>query len=368
MRSFTREQTRLLRLEAQGLGGLGGPGANRWTTPAEAARGCGGVQSQDRIGGLLAFRARSSGLTAVEVERALFDERSIARTWLMRGTLHTVPAADLRWLLALLGPEMDRKALKRRADLGIDDDIRDAALATMREALAGGATLTRAEIVERIREAGLPSEGQVVPHLLRAASLRGLICFGPTQDGAETHALLDDWLADIADEQPPDPGAELARRYFAAYGPAAQADFRFWSGLSGADARAAFRAIEGELEEVEADGKPMWMTAGRDAPADAPLSVRVLGPFDPYVLGYARRELGASEESLRLLHRGGMIPPIVLADGVLVAVAARRRTASGMRFMLNSVARLTNQIRNGLDAELADIARFLGEPAAWSVE
>ena len=363
MRSFTREQTRLLRLDAQGLG------ASRWTTPAEVARGCGGVQSQDRIGGLLAFRARSSGLTAAEVERALFEERSIARTWLMRGTLHTVVAADLRWLLALLGPEMDRKALKRRADLGIDDHIRDAALATMQNALAGGRTLTRAEIVERVREAGLPSEGQVVPHLLRAASMRGLICFGPTQDGAETHALLDDWLAGVADAPPPDPGAELARRYFAAYGPATQADFRFWSGLSGADARAAFRAIEGELEEVEADGKPMWMTPGRAAPADAPLSVRVLGPFDPYVLGYARRELGASEESLRLLHRGGgMIPPIVLADGVLVAVAARRRTASGMRFTLNPVAHLTSQIRASLDAELADIARFLNEPAAWAVE
>lgn len=366
MRSFTREQTRLLRLDAQGLSELG---ASRWTTPAEAARGCGGVQSQDRIGGLLAFRARSSGLTAAEVERALFDERSIARTWLMRGTLHTAVAADLRWLLALLGPEMDRKALKRRADLGIDDDIRDAALATMQNALAAGRTLPRAEIVERVREAGLPWEDQVVPHLLRAASMRGLICFGPTQDGAETHALLDDWLADIADAQPPDPGAELARRYFAAYGPATQTDFRFWSGLSGADARAAFRAVEGELEEVEADGKPMWMTPGRDAPADAPLSVRVLGPFDPYVLGYAKRELGASEDALRLLHRGGgMIPPIVLADGVLVAVATRRRTARGMRFTLNPVARLTSQIRASLDAELADIARFLNEPAAWAVE
>ena len=363
MRTFTREQTRLLRLEAQGLG------ERRWTTPAEVARGCGGAQSQDRIGGLLAFRARSSGLTAAEVERALFDQRSIARTWLMRGTLHTVAAADLRWMLALLGPEMDRKGLKRRADLGLDDDIRDAALAAMQRALAGGAMLARAEIVERVREAGLPWEGQVVPHLLRAASLRGLICFGPTVDGAETHVLLDDWLADAEEAQPPDPAAELARRYFAAYGPATQADFRFWSGLSGADARAGFRAIEAELEAVEADGKPMWMTAGRDAPAAAPPSVRVLGPFDPYVLGYGKRELGASEQTLRLLHRGGgMIPPIVLSDGVLVAVATRRRTARGMRFTLNPVARLTKQIRAGIDAEVAEIGRFLGEDADWELE
>ena len=363
MRSFTREQTRLLRLEAQGLG------KSRWATPAEAARGCGGAQSQDRIGGLLALRARTSGLTAAAVERAQFEQRSIVRSWLMRGTLHTVAAADLRWMLALLGPEMDRKALKRRADLGIDDAIRDAALAAMQRALAGGARLTAAELVERVREAGLPWEGQVVPHLRRAAALRGLICFGPTVDGAETHALIEDWLADVADAQPPDPAAELARRYFAAYGPATPADFRFWSGLSGAAARAGFRAIEGELEEVEADGKPMWMTAGRDAPVDASLSVRVLGPFDPYVLGYGKRELGASEETLRLLHRGGgMIPPIVLADGVLVAVAARRRSGRVMRFTLNPIARLTKQIRAGIDAEIADIGRFLGENAAWDVE
>ena len=280
MRTLGREQTRLLRLEAQGLG------ARRWRTAAEVARGCGAVQAQDRMGERLAVRARSEGLTAAALERAQAEERSVARTWLHRGTLQLAPAEDLRWLLALLGEPMDRKALKRRADLGIDAATYQQAMAAMRRALSGGTALSRAELVERVRAAGLPHEGQVVPHLLRSASLTGLVCFGPTIEGADTHVLVEEWLAGVEDAQPANPSAELARRYFAAYGPAAPADFRWWSGLPAKEARAGFAAIADELEEVEgrrqanvAAARPPRAPANRPASARAgrvrPLSARL---------------------------------------------------------------------------------------------
>ena len=363
MRTFGREQTRLLRLEAQGLG------ARRWRAAAEVARGCGAVQAQDRMGELLAVRARSEGLTAADLERAQSQERSVARTWLHRGTLHLAPAEDLRWLLALLGEAMDRKALKRRADLGIDAATYKGAMAAMRRALSGGAALSRAELVERVRAAGLPHEGQVVPHLLRSASLTGLVCFGPTVEGADTHVLVEEWLAGVEDAQPANPSAELARRYFAAYGPAAQADFRWWSGLPAKKARAGFAAIADELEEIKADGKQMWLTPNRPAPQPTAPQVRVLGAFDPYLLGYSKRELGVSDELLRRVHPGGgMILPTVLVDGVMVATWTRRRTARGMRITIAPFAPLSGEVEAGISAEVGDIARFLGEAVAWEVD
>ena len=363
MRTFGREEMRLLRLEAQGLG------ARRWRTAAEVARGCGAVQAQDRMGELLAVRARSQGLTAAALERARTEQRSVARTWLHRGTLHLAPAEDLRWLLALLGEAMDRKALKRRADLGIDAEAYEGAMAAMRRALSGGAALSRAELVERVREAGLPHEGQVVPHLLRSASLTGMVCFGPTVEGTDTHVLIADWLAGVEDARPANPSAELARRYFAAYGPAAQADFRWWSGLPAKEARAGFAAIADELEEVEADGKRMWLTPDRPATEPSAPRVRVLGAFDPYLLGYAKRELGVSEELLRKVHPGGgMILPTVLVDGVMVATWGRRRTGRGMRITVAPFWGLSGEMEAGIEAEVGDIGRFLGEGVGWEVE
>ena len=216
-------------------------GARRAGGVAELARSIGAVQAQDAMGEVLAVRARSDHLTAADVHRERVESRSVVRTWLMRGTLHLVPSADIRWMLDLLGTQMDRKALKRRANLGVTPDIYADAMTLIGRELAGEA-LTRAQIIERFREAGLPWEGQVVPHLLRSASLTGLICFGPLADGDDTHVLLDEWLPERTAD-PPNPAAELARRFFGAYGPATPSDFRTWTGLAAADARAGIDAI-----------------------------------------------------------------------------------------------------------------------------
>ena len=189
-------------------------GARRAGGVAELARSIGAVQAQDAMGEVLAVRARSDHLTAADVHRERVESRSVVRTWLMRGTLHLVPSADIRWMLDLLGTQMDRKALKRRANLGVTPDIYADAMTLIGRELAGEA-LTRAQIIERFREAGLPWEGQVVPHLLRSASLTGLICFGPLADGDDTHVLLDEWLPE-PDGRPAESGrrarAPLLRR------------------------------------------------------------------------------------------------------------------------------------------------------------
>ena len=62
------------------------------------------VQGQDPRGFRLAVRARTRGLTAADVDRALTDDRSLVVTWLNRGTLHLVRSEDYPWLHALTAP------------------------------------------------------------------------------------------------------------------------------------------------------------------------------------------------------------------------------------------------------------------------
>ena len=74
---------------------LAGPPA---ADPVEVVRRLLSVQGQDPRGARLAIRARSTGLSAADVDRALTAHRSLLVTWLNRGTLHLVASEDYPWL------------------------------------------------------------------------------------------------------------------------------------------------------------------------------------------------------------------------------------------------------------------------------
>ncbi len=363
--TLSRRQAQRLRLHAQGLGPL------RHSDVVQTVRAAAAIQAQDRLGERLSVGVRSTGLTADDVERARTVERSIVRTWLMRGTLHLTPAEDLRWMLDLLGATMDAKAHKRRQDLGINDDDHHAVLDVLRRELALRGPLTRAEIGEALRLAGLPWQGQATPHLLRTASLLGVICFGPDRNDGRTHVLIDDWLPQSS--APPDPAAELARRYIDAYGPASAPDFRWWSGLPASEARRAMHTIADTLTEVSVEGRAMWMTREAAAQIDDLLAaardaLRVLGPFDPYLLGYARRDLDVPDHLLKRINAGGgMIRACILVNGRLVGTWDRARRAHGWAVNVTAIEPLAAQAQTQLAAEFREISRFLGGEISWSL-
>ena len=364
--ALTRRQAHRVRLHAQLLGAQRGAGV------PDTVRSVAAIQAQDRLGEQLGVGVRSTGLTAADVDHARLADRSIVRNWLMRGTLHLVPSEDLRWMLDLLGEAMDAKALKRRADLGISDDDHGKVLKFLRETLAANGPMTRAEIAEAFRSAGLPSDGQATPHLLRTTSLLGVSCFGPNRDGEATHVLIDDWLPRA--DPPPDPGAELARRYFAAYGPATQSDFRWWSGLPAVDTRRCLQAAAEDLTEVNVDGQTMWMSHTGAAQLNHVLHgpqgvVRVLGPFDPYIVGYAKRDLDVPDHLLKRVNAGGgMLRPCVLIDGRLVGTWDRKRRARGLTVRVTCFEELSESAQAQLEAEFAEIGRFLDAEVSWSLQ
>ena len=363
--TLTRRDAHRLRLHAQQLG------VQRGDSVTGTVRSAAAIQAQDRLGEHLGVGVRSTGLTAAQIDHARLVERSVVRNWLMRGTLHLVPSDDLRWMHDLLGEAMDAKALKRRADLGISDDDHANVLDCLRRELSAKGPMTRSEIGEAFRSAGLPAEGQATPHLLRTASLLGLICFGPERGGETTHILIDDWLPES--DQPPDPGAELARRYFDAYGPASQSDFRWWTGLPAADVRRCLQAASQNLTEVNVDGQSMWMSReGVERTGEAlggPQHVlRALGPFDPYIVGYAKRDLDVPDHILKRVNAGGgMLRPCVLIDGRLVATWDRRRRARRLTVQVMCFEELSDDAHAQLEAEFLEIGRFLETEINWSV-
>jgi uncharacterized protein YcaQ len=350
----SRDRLLAARMRAQRLDG-------RARDPAELVRALGGVQAQEPNAAALSVRARTAGLDRAALDRALGEERSVVRTWAMRGTIHLVASDDARWLHDLLAPLAMPGQMRALDVLGVPDADRPRAVQTIRAALADG-PLTRAKLCERLERAGIDTAGQKAAHLPRLAALQGHVCFGPRRGAKDTYVLTDDWLPATRRVLERDAAlAELARRYVGAYGPADVRDLAAWSGLPVRDARRAFEAIGDELRETGGDLAILTRDAQRllDAsPPDPPL-VRLLPAFDTYLLGYRDRSLAVPDEHARQVWPGGgIIRPTVVANGR--AVGAWRLKRGGTRVRVE-IEPFDAAAAPDASAEVDDVRRFLGD-------
>ena len=125
------------RLTAQALAG------EPLRSPEAVAERLLAVQGQDPRGARLAIRARTSRVTAADVDRALTEDRSLLITWLNRGTLHLVRSEDYPWLHALTTPPLMTSSARRLRHEGISPEAGERAVETIERALAEEGPLTR---------------------------------------------------------------------------------------------------------------------------------------------------------------------------------------------------------------------------------
>lgn len=318
------------------------------------------VQGQDPRGARLAIRARTKGLVAADVDRALTEERSLVITWLNRGTLHLVRSDDYPWLLAITAPTQITGNMRRLEQEGVSLDDADRGVSVMERALADEGPLTRDQLRERIAAAGVRTERQALVHVLMRASLLGLAVRGPMVDGKHAFALVRDWLGEPKPVDRDAALAELARRYLAGHGPASDRDLARWAGLPLRDARTGLKAIASELEEFP-DGSggssptPGLVDLARRPPAAKLPSPRLLGPYDPLLLGWTSREdvLGPHQQ---LVTVNGLFRPFALVHGRAAASWSMPRG----EVEIEPFGRLSKADAAALDREARDVVRFLG--------
>lgn len=326
-------------------------------SPEEVVRRLLAVQGQDPRGVRLAIRARSAGLTAADVDRALTQDRSLLITWLNRGTLHLVASEDYWWLQHLTTPPLLAAVSRRLGQEGVSPDDADRAAGVIDAALAADGPLTRDQLAERVAAAGVRTQGQAMVHILAKASLRGLIIRGPMSGRQHAFARVTDWLGPPPARFRPDRFnrdaalAELARRFLAGHAPASDRDLAKWAGLPLRDARRGLSAIASELGARD-DGLAELVKNAGDAGLPPP---RLLGSFDPLLHGWVSREpvLGASQGIVTV---NGLFRPFALADGRAVAIWG----LSGGSVRLDPFAPLPPSLARALDADAQDVLRFLG--------
>ncbi|GAB3450666.1 winged helix DNA-binding domain-containing protein [Streptomonospora sediminis] len=373
------DRLRAARMNAQLL--MGPPAAG----VAGAVRGAGALQAQDAQAVRLAVRARTTGLVVGDVRSAVAQERSVVRTWAMRGTLHALPASDVGWIVDLLGPVFVQRFRRRRLELDLDDELCGRAEDAIRGILSGGVSLTRARLIEELNRSGhvrVPTAGQAPAHLVAYAALRGIICRGPdtsgngngngngngSSGGEPTYVLMHEWVGPWEARDTGSALTKLARRYLWSHGPARLEDFAAWSGLPAAMARRGWDLVCPEAVELATSSGPAWAPrefAEALPPVPRTPAVRLVGGFDAYLLGYKGRATAvAQQHAHRIAPGGGIIHPAVLVDG---QAAARWRWGRDRETVVvepfDEFEPFPRSLVDSLEAEVADVGRFLGRPA-----
>lgn len=335
---------------------LSGPPAR---TPVEVVTRLLAVQAQDPRGFRLAVRSRTTGVLAADIDRALTIDRSLIVTTLNRGTLHLIRSEDYGWLHPLVSPPVHRANARRLAETGVDADQAERGVRVVVGALEADGPLDRHQLRARLDSAGVPTAGQALVHLLLLTSLRGLTVRGPVRDGQTAWVRVADWLGPTPSFDRPRALGELARRYLSGHAPATDRDLARWSGLPFRDARAGLAAIAGELHD-HGDG----LQSLRGGPLrTARTRPRLLGPFDPLLLGWEDRRPIVGDHPT-LVTTNGIFRPFALVGGRAVASWG---LADG-RLTIRPFGTLDAATTRALTTEALRIGRFLALDPAPRVE
>ncbi len=308
------------------------------------------VQAQDLRSARLAVRARTRGLTALDVDRALTDERTLVIGWLNRGTLQLVRHEDYWWLHELTTPPLFTANARRLAQTGVSPRAAERGVATIERALADEGPQTRDQLRERVEAVGVPTAGQALVHLVMLACLHGVAVRGPMVDSKHAYVLARDWLGPHRPVARERALPELARRYLAGHWPADDRDLAKWAGLPLRDVRQGLKVIAGELAQRD-DGLVTLKGLFTDGTPEACL----LDQWDPLLVGWRSRESLLAHYPARASAEAHYRP--------FAYVRARAVAIWGMRQGVAAVEEpfvpLKRSEQRALVADAEDVARFL---------
>jgi hypothetical protein len=294
-------------------------GTGRATGPVELARRLSGIHAQVASSAQAAAALRSK--REPDLDKALYADRTLVRTWAARGTLHLLPAEDLPFWVAAMSTRTRETTGSWLKYHGVTAEQMRDIIAAMPDVL-GGTPMTREELADGIIAATKHEDlreplTQGFGAILKPLAFRGLLCSGPPRGRNVTFVAPREWLGPF--ELPPTDDAidALALAYLGAYGPADAAEFARWFDLKPALAKKSFARLEPQLTPV-----PDFGFRPADLPATgSPDTVHLLPAFDPYVVASTRQLDRVSTGPKAAVSRPqGWISPTLVINGRIEGV------------------------------------------------
>jgi Winged helix DNA-binding domain len=326
----------------------------------------GGAQAQVMSAAELQIAVRS-GCTVADVRDALWRDRSLVKTWLMRGTLHLARAEDLPIYTAAMGrhwirlrPSWLKFMAVSEAELwALVDDI---------GAALDGAPLTREELIAIVGKGRSAHVRDILRSgwggMLKPAARNGELCFGPSRGQSVTFVSPRKWLKSWREVDPDVAIVEMARRYLSVYGPATKTDFARWWGAWPGVGNAAWKGLASELVTVSVEGvraDALARDVGNIRRARVSESVQLLPLFDPYLMGHANRDhLFDRAHASRVSRTAGWISAVVLVDGSVAGTWTHTLSNKTLRIAVAPFKRLPAKVSSQVRERAGEMARALG--------
>jgi uncharacterized protein YcaQ len=309
----------------------------------------------------LSLLVRIDGLERQHVHDALWKQRSLVKLWATRGTLHLLPSSELGLWLSAFGTYTNFGNAGR-------DDIDELARA-VGQALKGK-VLTREELADEVeRITGSATYAEWARHswgaYFKAASFRGLICFGPNNGNNVRFTSPVTWVpGGIRRMDSVEALREITRRFLAAYAPATPKDLtRWWAGPpQKRKGSGMIRTLGDDVVEVDIDGTTAWALAkdvddmARTEPSN---TARLIPAFDPWVIGASRRDPFLDPHYAgRVYRKQGWISPVLLVNGRASGVWKHQRKGRRLLIEIEPFERIPVWARKQVELEAERIARF----------
>ncbi|MEU1280320.1 winged helix DNA-binding domain-containing protein [Streptomyces sp. NPDC005805] len=343
---------------------------------AEVVAAMGGAHAQVMSAAELSIGLRTEGTTRADVRRALWEDRTLVKTFGPRGTVHLLPAAELPlWTGALAAVPAAGGGLSQSARL--DAAQTEAVVEAVAEVLRAEEPPTVDELSDAvIARLGDWAADPVVPaftgmwprwrQALHTAGHRGALCFGPNRGRKVTYTSPDRWLPGFTPMDPDKALAEIVRRYLRSYGPAHSQHFAQWLSAPRRWAADLFDSLGEELRPVagpSGDGSTVYELADEPPyePAAAGDAVRLLPYFDPYAVGSHPRELvypGVAAERALSNGQAGTVQ-VLTVGGVVAGVWHQKRSGRKVALTVEAFGTLTKAQLAQVEAQAARVGEIL---------
>ena len=302
-----------------------------------------------------------------DVRDALWKDRALVKTWLMRGTLHLARAEDL----PLYSAAMRGRWMRMRPSYLKFMQITESEFWKLEEEIGAaldGRPLTREELIARVGKRKSPRIHELLRSgwggILKPAARSGLLCFGPSRGQSVTFVSPREWLKGWRVLDPDEAIVEAARRYLRAFGPATKTDFARWWGAWPGVANAAWSGLAKELAPVSVEGVRVDILEsdlGALLKARIEQRVQLLPAFDPYILGHASRShLVPSAFAPRVSRTAGWISAVLLVDGRVAGTWTHTLAGTTIRVTVDPFSRLRPATTTEVKIRARELAKAIG--------
>jgi hypothetical protein len=333
-------------------------------TAGEVVEWMGAVQAQDYLGALWSIGMRLPSAKESEIEKSV-DDKTMVRTWPMRGTLHFVSSKDIRWMLKYLATKVHSKVGSVFRREGLDSKQFTRAMKLWEKALVGGRALTREEMYDVLEKGKLSTKGMRGLLMLGYAAQEGLICFGARQGKQHTFVLLDEWLPNASPMLSKEEAMRrLSEIYVRSHGPVLVEDLAWWSGLTKTEANAAVHSFEDKLIAEKIGTKTYWVLDSNNAGKTKSICA-LLPTYDEFGIAYKDRSPIASKAGLSVY--GGNFTSLVMHNGTITGVWRRELNKDSVSIEIKSTGKYSTAQKKLLTTAIKRYGKYLGLNPAFTV-